>query len=163
MKQLLIMLTLILTAELSTAQANGYVATVECDLLNIPNIDVEVERVEIVSVKQFTSQPTPVMEGLTLSYKSGNQETLKPSAKSDVFGNPTYTKNIPFKKGKVFFQGSQIGDIYIAMQCYLAPNIPWDRCQSQGTGEHGEFSGVKMNLGGKVVRFTLCSRSVQSY
>ena len=84
----------------------------------------------------------------------GSSEYLKPEAQTAQFGRRLYTQDVPFKKGNVFFLGTRVGDVYARFECFHSPGVPWDRCQSKGTGQHGQFAQVELSIDNSPVRFS---------
>ena len=145
----------------ANAFANGQVAEVTCQF-NQSGID----RFVITSSRTFTQVQAPKDQGLMIYYKNGRSEFLKPKIKRNLFGELISNGTVPFKKGRAFFKSKRLGEIHARMTCHLSPRIPWERCQSQGTGEHGQYSQVSFNIGGTPVNFSgqkICQREVTDF
>lgn len=104
---------------------------------------------------------------IKLQYRNGSIEIVKPiDAKSEgLFGTENFSADLVWNNGQVFAPATAAGPLYVRFDCFLTPTIPFERCISQGTHETAQFSGVHMNLNGKLLKFfgpNICSRTDHS-
>jgi hypothetical protein len=116
--------------------------------------------VEKVSLRSATDE-------IEITYRDGSSELVKPAAasKRGFFGNETFSADLVWNNGKAYVPKTAAGELYVYFNCFLTPDIRFDRCISQGSKKTAEYAGVRMNLGGQGFTFfgkNICTRNDRS-
>ncbi len=104
-----------------------------------------------------------VANEIKIHYRNGSTETVKPVElkNAGIFGTENFSADLAWDNGQVAVSRTAVGPLFVRFNCFLTPTIAFERCISQGTHETARFSGVRMNLQGKVHTFfgqNICSR-----
>lgn len=85
--------------------------------------------------------------------KSGEVETLKTmrTTITTPFKQVKIADNFNGKNGEFYTKSIVAGDIFVKHYCTLG-DIPFQRCQSQGSGEHSKRFGTILNIEGQIIK-----------
>jgi hypothetical protein len=136
--------------------AKSLIAFVECD---IQDQHQTIEGIVLRTAKKLVDLNSETTK-LEVYYKNNSFEVLKAKNKQDQFGVSAFLAKSDFSNGRAYFKSSKAGTIMIDYRCYYDEGIPWPRCQSQGSGDHGDLSKVKLNINGTKIHAGLCHRGV---